>query len=123
MRIVGSPNLVWVWGQSDRVTFGMFLTNKGTASYDCAALEATQIPANGVAVRPYAPLGLCPGPGQTIAPGSREFVSFFLQGDSHPPKDIAVLPYGSNAGRMVWTVAGCPTFPRTCLGRFQKLGH
>ena len=121
MHIVGSPTLAWVWGQSGRVTFGLFLTNKGTASYDCAALEATEIPENGVAVRPYAPLGLCTGPDQTIAPGSREFVSFFLQGDSHPSKDIAVLPYGSNAGRMVWTVAGCPTVPRTCLGRFQKL--
>jgi hypothetical protein len=29
MHIVGSPNLVWVWGQSGRVTFGLFLTNKG----------------------------------------------------------------------------------------------
>jgi hypothetical protein len=116
MRIVGSPNLVWVFGQSGRVTFGLFLTNKGTASYDCAALEATQIPANGDAVRPYAPLGLCPGPDQTIAPGSRKFVVFFLPGNSHPPKDIAVLPYGSNAGRMVWTVRGCPAVPRTCLG-------
>jgi hypothetical protein len=74
MRIVGSPNVVWVWGQSGQVTFGLFLTNKGTASYDCTALEATQIPANGVPVRPYAP------------------------------------------GRMVWTVASCPTVPRTCLG-------
>jgi hypothetical protein len=121
MRIIGSPNLVMVWGQSGQVTFGLYLTNKGTASYDCAALEATQIPANGVAVRPYAPLGLCTGPGHRIAPGSREFVVFFLPGDSHPPKDIAVLPHGSNAGRMVWTVAGCPTIPRPCLGRFQKL--
>jgi hypothetical protein len=117
MHVVGSPNLVWVWGQSGRVTFGLFLTNKGTASYDCTALEATQIPANGVPVRPYAPLGFCPGPGETIAPGSREFVVFFLPGNTaHVPKDIVVLPYGSYAGRMVWTVASCPTVPRTCLG-------
>jgi hypothetical protein len=60
--------------------------------------------------------------GQTIAPGSRDFVVFFLPGNTHVPKDIVVLPYGSNAGRMVWTVAGCPTLPRSCLGRFHKLG-
>ena len=122
MHIVGSPNFVWVSGQSGRVTFGLFLTNKGTASYHCAALEATQIPANGVAVRPYAPLGSSAGPGQTIAPGSQEFLVFFLPGNRHPPKDIVVLPYGSNAGRMIWTVASCPTLPKSCLGRFQKLG-
>ena len=122
MRIVGSPNLVLVWRQPGQVTFGLYLANKGSASYECAALEATQIPTNGGAVRPYAPLGSCTGPGHTIAPGSREFVVFFLPGNSHPPKDIAVLPYGSNASRMVWTVAGCPAVPRTCLGRFQKLG-
>jgi hypothetical protein len=125
MRIVGSPNLVWVWGQSGRVTFGLALTNKGTMPYSCKSLQATQIPTRGVYRGHFSPApGLsCPGPGQTIAPGSRAFVTFFLPGNAHPPKDVVVLPYGSNEGRMVWTVASCPTIPRTCFWRSQKLGY
>ena len=48
MRIVGSPNVVWVDGQSGRVALGLFLTNKGTVPYACKALTATQIPTKGV---------------------------------------------------------------------------
>ena len=122
MHIVGSPNLVWVWGQSGRVTFGLFLSNKGTVPYSCKALQATMIPTQGVYRGHYSPWMSCMGAGQTIAAGSRAFVAFFLPGNGHLPKDVVVLPDGSNSGRMVWTVAGCPTVPRTCLGRFEKLG-
>jgi hypothetical protein len=59
---------------------------------------------------------------KSIAPGSREFVLFFLPGNSHPPKWIAVLPSGSNAGRMVWTVAGCPSLPKP-VGDDSKIGE
>jgi hypothetical protein len=121
-RIVGAPTLVWVWDQSGRVTFGLFLTNRGTLPFACKALRATQIPTKGVYRGETSPSGSCMRPGQMIAPGSRDFVTFFLPGRNHRPKDVVVMPFGSNTGRMVWTVAGCPTTPKACLGRFQKLG-
>lgn len=121
MRIVGSPNVVWVDGQSGRVALGLFLTNKGTVPYACKALTATQIPTKGVYRGRFSPQWSCTGRGLTIAPGSRDFIWFVIPGNTHLPKDIVVLPYTSNTGRMVWTVAGCPTLPKSCLGRFQKL--
>ena len=120
MRIVASPNVVWVDGQLGEVTLVLLLTNRGTVPYDCTALRATQIPTKGASERVPAQ-NACTGPGHTIAPGTQNSVWFFMPGNTHLPKDVVVLPYGTNAGRMVWTVAGCPTLPRSCLGRFQKL--
>ena len=121
MLLVGSPKVVWVYNRSGRVTFVLNLTNKGTVPYDCKALQATQIPTKGADRGHTSPWIPCMGSGQTIVPGSTEPVTFFLPGNTHPPKDVVVLPYGSNASRMVWTVAACPTTPKSCLGRFQKL--
>jgi hypothetical protein len=118
MVLVGSPRVVWVYGQSGRVTFLLNLTNKGPAPYNCEALQATQIPISGTN-REYtspSPWLSCTGPGGTIAPGSTGFITFFLPGNAHPAKDIAVRPYRSDLGRMVWSVAGCPTVPKSCLG-------
>jgi hypothetical protein len=121
MLLVGSPKVVWVYNQSGRVTFVLNLTNKGTVPYDCKALQATQIPTKGADRGHTPPWMSCMGSGRTIAPGSTEPVVFFLPGNTHPPKDVVVLPYASNTSRMVWTVAACPTLPKSCLGRFQKL--
>lgn len=46
MHVVGSLNEVNVDGFGD-VSFGLFLTNKGTVPYGCTALQATQIPTKG----------------------------------------------------------------------------
>ena len=122
MRIVGSLNQVSVDSYGD-VGFGVFLTNKGTSAYACTTLQAAQIPTKGPSERvgPQNP-ERCIGPGQTIAPGSKAWVWFFVRGNSHAPKDIVVLPYGSNKGRMVWSVAGC-SVKGFCLGSSQQVQH
>lgn len=121
MTLLGSPSVVWVYGQPGEVTFILSLTNKGKAPYNCQELQATQNATKGPYVAGTSPWMSCPGPGQSIPPGSTEPVVFFLPGSIHPTKDIVVRPYDSNVGQMVWNVAGCPTVPKSCLGRFQKL--
>ena len=108
MHVVGSLNEVRVGGYGD-VFFDLFLSNKGTSPYESTALRATQVPTVGSSERvsPQNP-ERCTGAGETIAPGSKAWVWFYVPGNSHAPKDIVVLPYGSNVGRMVWSVVGCP---------------
>jgi hypothetical protein len=123
MHVVGSPYSVMV-DQLGAVSFRLWISNEGTSTYDCASIRATQIPTTGGSERvgPQNPYQ-CTGAGHTIASGSRTWLWFYVPGNSHPPKDIVVLPYGSNVGRMVWKVAGCPTLPKSCLGPSMKLRH
>jgi hypothetical protein len=116
MHIVGSLSQVNIDSFGD-VIFGLYISNKGTAPFDCTALRATQIPTKGASKRvPAQNPERCTGAGHKITSGSRAWVSFFVPGNGHAPKDIVVLPYGSNVGRIVWSVAGCPTGPTPCLG-------
>ena len=137
MHIVGTPIQVIVTtgqgfspGSRERlpqVSFNLLLTNKGTVPYDCSVIRAMEIPkkvdivsGNGVPEN----AAICAGihAGHTIAPGSRASVSFFVASIGPPPKDIVVLPYGSNVGPIVWTVANCPQFPpKTCFGPKEKV--
>jgi hypothetical protein len=138
MQVVGSPHLVLIsvaHGSCGRpfkcpsslyqVTFTLLLTNKGTVPYNCSVLRAVEIP-QGLDVTSEngttANAEHCTGDGHPIAPGAEESFSFFLSNFGHPPKNLVVLPYGSNVGRMVWSVADCPTFPpKTCYGPPQSL--
>jgi hypothetical protein len=142
MQIVGSPNQVVITigavtspGSSSALTsvdFNLFLTNKGTVPYDCSALRAMEIPekvdvvsGNGASAN----AATCAHAGRTltradhtIASGSRGWISFLVANLGPPPKEIVVLPYGSNVGRMVWTIpADCPTFPKTCFGTPERI--
>lgn len=142
MHIVGSPTQVIVTiGQLaspgsrtalSQVTVNLRLTNKGTVAYDCSVIRAMEIPkkadivsGNGVATN----AATCARAGHTltraehtIASGSKGWVSFFVANIGPRPKDIVVLPYGSNVGRMVWTIpADCPVFPKTCFGPQEQI--
>jgi len=137
MQLVGSPSQVYISlgglaspgnrEQLSQVTFNLRITNTGTVPYDCSVIRALEIPktvdivsGNGAPDQ----ADLCAGvhAGHTIAPGSKASLSFFLANIGHPPKEIVVLPYGSDVGRMVWSVADCPIFPpKTCFGPREKL--
>ena len=108
-----------------QVTFNLLLTNKGIVPYDCLVFRAKEIPEEvDIASGNGADLDAAhrTRAGHTIAPGSRAWDSFFLANFGLRPKDFVVLPYGSNVGRMVWTVADCPTFPpKTCFGPPEKV--
>lgn len=136
MHIVGSPYLVSVIGGQvaspgaredlSSVSFNLILTNKGTLPYSCSVLRAMEIPkkadiASGNGADPDA--SHCTRSGHTIAPGAKASVSLLLASVGHPPKEIVVLPYGSNVGRMVWTIADCPTSPKTCFRAAQNVQH
>lgn len=116
MHVAGSLTQVDIDGFGD-LTFGLSLTNNGRSTYECSALRATQIPTQGASeqVPPQNP-ERCTGPGHTIASGGTAWVWFVVPGNSHAPKDIVVLPYGSSVSRMVWSVARCPTGQTACLG-------
>lgn len=123
MHVVGSPYSVMV-DHFGAVSFRLWISNKGTSTYDCAPIQATLIPTEGEgeSVGPQNPYQ-CAGAAHTIASGTRTWLWFYVPGNSHPPKGIAVLPYGSNVGRMAWSVAGCPTLPKSCLGPSLKMEH
>jgi hypothetical protein len=123
MHVVTSLYSVMV-DQLGAVSFRVWISNKGRVTYDCSWIRVTQLPTKGGSERvgPQNP-EQCTGPGHTIASGSRTWLWFYVPGNGHPPKDIVVLPYGSNVSRMTWSVAGCPTLPRSCLGSSPKMEH
>lgn len=123
MHIVGSLTYLNVDGVGS-VSFNLSLSNEGTSPYHCSALRATQIPTEGASEQVRAEiLKPCSGPAHTIVSGGKARVWFFVVGNGHAPKDIVVLPYASNVGRMVWSVAGCPIIPKACLGPSRQVQH
>lgn len=124
MRVVATLSEVAVDSFGD-VSFGLYLSNKGSSAYACLALRATIIPTRGATRRvlPQNP-ERCTGSGHTIASGSKVWLRFYVPGNSHAPKDIVLLPYGSTVGRIVWSVAGCPADATPCFtSQSSTTGH
>jgi hypothetical protein len=95
---------------SGHLSFIVNLRNAGTLPYNCDALKAEARTAHG-STPILGPLtgtsGVpCPGPEDTLAPGGNETFAFYIPVTGGAAREVVVLPFGSYASRLVWSLSG-----------------
>jgi hypothetical protein len=95
---------------SNHLTFTLNLRNTGTLPYNCAALKAqarTEHSDTAIVAPVTGSTGLaCPGADDLLDPGQSETFAFYIPLVGGTAQEVIVVPYGSYASRVVWSVSG-----------------